>query len=215
MWKDDRINFSWILRDFIFLTVSHKGCGKEGKFASWYDLYPVGGVAVVWGVWAHRMSSLMVCFSACLFQLLAGPSSLAISALCLKEGWPTSTTSSDTRRSPTTAPPSRWTATSAWWSPSTGSPCSPRYGRAWRQGLLFSGRAAGQQWGFPSGTLSWPLTCQTRAARWGHLLGVWPGKALWGDPVQVCAFDTDPGKVKWDKPSRKRRTFGCLSNLGY
>ena len=27
--------------------------GNKEKFASWYDLYPVGSLAMVWGIWDH------------------------------------------------------------------------------------------------------------------------------------------------------------------
>ena len=40
--------------------------GKEKKFASWYDLYPVGGLAVVWGIWDHPdfiVNGLFLCVS--------------------------------------------------------------------------------------------------------------------------------------------------------
>lgn len=45
--------------------------GKEGKFASWYDLYPVGGLAVMWGVWDHPdiiVNGLFLCVSSSYWQ---------------------------------------------------------------------------------------------------------------------------------------------------
>lgn len=82
---------------------------------------------------------LTACFSVFLSQPLAGPSSPVTLALCSKEGWPTCITFSNTRKSPTTTHPSRWTATSAPWSPSMGSPCSPRYGPGpEHSGIFFS-----------------------------------------------------------------------------
>lgn len=78
--------------------------------------------------WVGPLDSfVMIYFSVFLSQLLAGPLSLVTLALCLKEGWPTCITSSNTRKSLTTTHPSQWTATSVLWSPSMGSPCLPRY----------------------------------------------------------------------------------------
>ena len=40
--------------------------GNEKKFASWYDLYPVGGLAMGWGIWDHPdiiVNGLFLCMS--------------------------------------------------------------------------------------------------------------------------------------------------------
>ena len=94
-------------------------------FLKWF--VPIGGLATMWGAWDHWIFVLMVYFSVFLSQLSAGRLSLVTLALCLKEGWLTCITSSNTRKSHTTTHPSQWTATSVLWSPSMGSPCLPRY----------------------------------------------------------------------------------------
>ena len=151
-----------------------------------------------------RILLLMVCFSVCLFQLSAGPSSLVILALCLKEGWLTCITFSNTRKSPTTTRPSPWTVTSVRWSPSMGSPCLPRYGlgSATRLALLWVCCRILIRvffWNFKLTSHMSDANSPVRSSLWS---------VTWQDSLgEPCAFDTDPKKVKQDKPSRKRREF--------